>query len=193
MKRFARNLLVGILASFVTAAHATEDDFQLENYGSSIVDGAVLVNADFIFGLPYDVRAALNRGVDLIFVVDIEVYNPIDYLPDENLVSIDMRRRLSYHALTKKYTVDDLTFGHRSSHHRLEDAVAEIGRVRDVNLIDASIVRANRAAIVKLRINLAFSELPFPLRLQALVLPDWYINSPWFAWTLNRNPDKSRR
>lgn len=174
-----------IAALLVATATARADEFELKNYGSSVVDDAVILNADFVFDLPDDVKLALNQGVNLIFIVDIEVYNPVDFLPDQRLVNIGLRQRLSYHALTKKYTVDELTFGRRNSYHQLSDAIEAIGRVKDVNLMSASVVRSNRDAIVKLRLDLATSELPFPLRLQALFLPDWYITSPWFAWKLN--------
>lgn len=184
MRRLLQNVIICTFPMCALSAVA-EDDFRLSNHRTSVVDGAVAVSADFHFDLPERVKTALDQGVDLLFEIEIEVYNPHDYLPDEELAKVRFRRRLSHHALTRKYTLDDLSFGRRDSYSRLDDALVALGNVADISLLNAAVVRAHRESIVRLRINLPFNELPFPLRLQAMVLPDWYVHSPWFAWKLN--------
>ena len=155
-------LLISLLAFALPASASNQ--FSLSKYGTSVIDDSVIAQAAFTFDLPPDVRAALDRSVELIFEIDVEVYNPQEYLPNKTLVDINIKKRLSYHALTEKYTVDDITFGQRNSYNNLEDALNEIGRAQ-VNLTDASVLRATSKAIIRLRINLSILDLPLPLRL----------------------------
>ena len=184
MTQLIRNFLLGALFALALPA-AAYDGFDLSNYRTSVVDDSIVLNADFVFALPRRIEDALDGGADLTFVIQIEVYSPRDYLPDKNLVSIEIRRRLSYDAQTKKYAVDDLTFGRLDSRHTLHNALADIGEVSDIRLNDAALARANQESLVRLRLDLSLVELPLPLRLRAIFLPDWYFTSPWFAWKLN--------
>ena len=180
-----RTLLLSGLLLILSMSACLGDDFNLENYKTTIGEDAVLLSANFDFNLPGSVRDALDQGVDIIFVIAVEVAETRSLQPDNRIVDIDIRKRLGYHTLAKKYTVDDLTFGQSNSYHALETALKEVGRLYQIHLIDTSVARAHPDALVRLRINLSLSDLPFPLRLQALVQPAWHITSPWFAWKIN--------
>lgn len=184
IRSFFRGICLSLLGAFSVCTAA--GSVNLENYGTFAREDVVLLNADLDFSLPQKVKDALNEGVNLIFSVDINVDVPLEWVPDQRLVDLNVRKRLGYHALTKKYTVDDLTFGNRNSYHSLNAALTEVGRLRNVHLLDTSIAKANKNAIVRIRIELLIRELPFPVRLQAMVQPDWYLGSPWFAWKIFR-------
>ena len=187
MKERFHNLYSVLIALLITALPASaNDNFSLKSYGTSTEGDVVLVSAEFDFTLPERVEDALNEGVDLIFAVHVNVSVPDEWKPDRQLINFDIRKRLGYHALTKKYTVDDLTFGNRDSFHSLDAALAEVGRVSKVNLIDTSVARSHEDAVVKLQVDLLQSELPLLLKLQAIILPEWYLGSPWFAWKIRR-------
>lgn len=187
MLRRVRSTSIGLVLSLLSVfpSHA-EEVFDLTSYGTSIKEDVILINAGLDFSLPEAVKDALDEGVDLFFAIRVGVGVPKEWLPDHQLVNFSVRKRLGYHALTRKYTVDDLTFGDRNSYHSLRAALAEVGRLRNIHLIDTSIARANKDAVVKMRLELLISELPFPLRLQAALFPEWYLGSPWFAWKVLR-------
>ncbi len=130
------------------------------------------------------VQAALDRGVSLIFVTTIQIRRKAKLLPAKRMLSLEITRRLAYHALTKKFTVDDLTFGTRESFSSLARALVYIGKYRGISLLDLPLVNSGPNVFLRMRIRLVRDALPMPLRLKSYVSSDWYLSSDWYEWSL---------
>lgn len=147
-------------------------------------DGMLYLNASANIRLSDGVRAALDKGVALLFVATIQIRKKSKLLPPKRVLSLDITRRLAYHALTKKFTVDDLTFGTRRSFSSLGQALIHTGRYRDISLLDTPLINTATNVFLRMRIRLARTALPMPLRLQSYVSGAWYLSSDWYEWPL---------
>lgn len=135
--------------------------------------------------LPEQAQVALDKGVDLFFATDVKIARRKQWLPDETSVNLEIVRRISFHALTKKYVVRDLTFDTTSSFANLPSALAALGNHRQIPLINQAIVDRSPDTRILVRIRLIHKELPLPLRLKRFFSQTWKLSSNWYAWPLN--------
>lgn len=177
-------LLAAALALAASVAAAKSVEF--ERARVALHEQALALDADLAVRLSESVASALHNGVKLVFVTSVQVVRerPL-WRRNDYLVDLELRKRLGYHALTKKYILDDLTGGARKSFSSLAGALKHLGRYRKVHVIDATIARSLDDAVVRMRLRLSRRDLPLPLRLKAMVSPSWRLASEWFAWKLN--------
>ncbi len=149
--------------------------------------GTYILNADAAIKLPENVQTALDKGVDLFFLTNVRIAKSRRWLPDKRAVNLEIIRRLSFHALTKKYVVDDLTLNKRKSFTAVSRALAHLGRYRKIPLASAALIKPTPDTRVRIRIKLMDQELPLPLRLKKVFSPAWRLSSGWYAWPLKRN------
>ena len=161
-----------------------ESDIRLMEVNSVVKNGIYHLDAVAEVRLPQVVRDALDNGVSLFFVTTLRIKKKKKFLWDKNIAQLDINRRLSFHALTKKYTVDDLTFNHRKSFSSLLPALKYLGRYRDVSVIGVSLAQPSPTTVMQVRIKLSRSELPVPLRMKSYLSRDWYLASDWREWPL---------
>ena len=80
------------------------------------------LNATAAIALPAEVGEALNNGILLSFVTEIEILSPQPLLPDKRLAHFKILRKLRYHALTKKFIVQYPNNKTQKSFDSLRDA-----------------------------------------------------------------------
>ena len=185
--RHARAIKVGggialALAAFDSSLAETID---ITAADTKIKQGTVYLDFTADIRLPEKVQAALDKGVDLFFVANVKISRDRKWLPDKASVDLEIVRRISFHALTKKYVVGDLTFDRTSSFAHLPRALSALGDYRQVPLINQAVADKSPDARVLIRVRLVHNELPLPLRLKRLFSRTWKLSSDWHAWSLN--------
>ena len=178
-------LLASLFTSTITLAQSSDTFFSMNKYRTFVKDKIFILDASIDITLPSTVQDALDKGVDLVFITHIQVIQPETILPDKKLLNIPVRKRLGFHPLTKKYIVEDLTFGTRKSFYSLTAALEMVGSVQNISLIDEALSQTHDNTLVRIRVELSHSDLPFPLKIRAKFSPSWYLSSNWFAWNLN--------
>ena len=173
--------LVFVLWS-TTSLVAAETGIVLTQVNAPKRDGMLYLDATAGIRLPGRVQDALGKGVALLFVTTIQIRKKPRFLPPKRMLSLDITRRLAYHALTKKFTVDDLTFGVRRSFSSLNRALVYTGKYRDISLLDVPLLNTDTDVFLRMRIRLARDALPMPLRLQSYASGAWYLSSDWYEW-----------
>ncbi len=139
--------------------------------------GSVALDALFEFDLPPVLEDAVNRGIALYFVVDFEMSKSRWYWFDKRLVSLSRTWRLSYSPLTRQYRLSSGTLA--QPFDTLAEALAVIKRVRNWQVAERGMLRADDDYTAQVRMRLDVSQLPKPFQVSALTNRDWTLASDW--------------
>jgi len=147
-------------------------------------------NADI--DLPPTVRAGLDSGVPLQFILKISLKNPQPYWFDKTVAVFERRYRLTFYELTRHYRVESLATGNRKNYRSLLSALDGLGTLRNVP-VGAGEVKALTLAMTEedssepligsLHLQLDTGALPLPL--QPLVASAWRLESEEYVWPVN--------
>ena len=88
--------------------------------------------------------------------------------------------RLSYHALTQEYRL--ATGSLRRSFATLHDALAALGHISALPVLEKGVVKPGVPHQVALRLSLDRSKLPKPFQVDAIANKDWQIDSQVLRW-----------
>lgn len=141
-------------------------------------EGQVLLSAEFSLALTETLQDAVNRGLALYFVTEVEVQRRRWYWMDETVIRTELEWRLSYHALTRQFRVA-AQGGHSESFGSLEEALAAMSRIHQWAIAPSSKLAANEAYEVWVRMKLDTSRLPKPFQMTAMTDRDWNPQSEW--------------
>lgn len=130
-------------------------------------------------------QQALANGVDLYFLVKLEVRRKRRWWMDSPVLERRLRYKLAYYDLTRHFRVVDMQSGKISNFDNLTDALRQVGSLNRYALIaDKKIVR-ERPYSASISLALDIMRLPGPLMAQALVSSKWHVESEVFQWSLN--------
>jgi len=127
---------------------------------------------------------ALNNGVSLTLVLDIEVYSPSRYLWDDVIATLEQRYEILYHALSEQYLLRNLNSGSQVVYSSLDEALSALGKIEQLPILDAHLLQENERYMVRVRSRLDLASLPVPLQLKAYVSSSWWLSSGWYSWNL---------
>lgn len=189
--RLARCLQVGLFVATVTMTPLTTHAETSATQSAGIIIHAVEpvlrnevyyldADIDFLFGR--QLLEALQKGVSLTLVLNIEIVRDRTWLWTESIASLEQRYQFGYHALTRQYMVRNLNIGTQHNYPSLEAALGALGAVADLPMIDANLLLPDNSYRGRVRARLDTSVLPVPLRLTALVSPEWRLASEWHEW-----------
>ena len=172
-------------AADTAEAAAHSEAITIDGLRSVESGGRIHIDAQASFTLPPSLVAALDKEEDLVFVTDIQVLREREFLPAAELVDVQINRRLTFHALTRNYIVNDLTFSKQMVFPSLDEALEYLGRYRDVSVVEKLLAVGSGATHMRMRVRLSRSHLPPLLHARSLVSPDWWrMSSIWYRWRL---------
>lgn len=151
---------------------------------TSLADGVYVLDAQIRFHLHQELIEAIQSGVALPVLLEIEVARERDYLWNETVAALRQRYELRYHALSKQYILSHLNSGVQESYFSLDSALLDLGRVRALPLLDRALLDEGESYQVRLRAGISTEDLPIPLRLLSYVYGKWRIESDWHDWPL---------
>lgn len=147
--------------------------------------GDYYLDANFEVELTHTLEDALNKGLALHFVVELELIRPrwyTLYLWNKSVLEFEQQYRLSYNALTRQYRLSLGAF--HQNFDTLNDALAVMGRLRPRFLADVDLLDQGKVYEAAIRMRLDVAQLPKPFQINALASRDWNLASEWFRWTL---------
>lgn len=170
-------LLLACCCGISTARATASDHIEVQRASIESRDDGYYFNGDFDFELKPRIAEALDRGLTLYFVVEVELTRSRWYWFDEHTVNAALNFRLSYHALTRQYRVStgNLQLGFPT----LAEALGVIGHVRDWKIAERSTLRVGESYTVAVRMRLDTAQLPKPFQINALTNRDWTLESDW--------------
>lgn len=179
-KKFSFFLLV-LTSSFALQAWA--EGIQVRSAELIPIDNSYQLDADFEIDFSPEVEAALNKGVQLSFLIEFQLVQPREYWFDDEITTKSQLIQLRYHALSRQYLVN--VEQHQKSFATLEEAVDELSRLRDWDVLAKSDIVKGENYIANLRFRLDHSRLPKALQVEALSSEKWTLVSERYRWVPN--------
>lgn len=169
------------------AALKSEEDpgyFAVREASAALQDGVYFLDARIEYRLSSDARRALQSGVPLTIRVEVELLKPRRLWFDSEEAGLRQRYQLEWHALSERFTVQNLNSGDQSSFSTLLGALDSLGRINHLPLIDAALLDPSHDYYLRMRAVLDVEKLTGPLRLIAFWRRDWSLGSDWHKWSL---------
>jgi hypothetical protein len=190
--RSAAVLLVAACLGCAATARAADDvdppteegRFVVHTAYSELIDGVYFLNADVEFSLDEPALKALEASLPLTIRFEIEIIRDRKWVWDETVAKLEHVDVIVYHPLSQRYLVRELATGEVESFASYRAAVARLGQVSDVPLIDQALLDPEARYRVRIRALLDLSEYSAPLRVFAKFWQDWTIQSDWYEWVL---------
>jgi hypothetical protein len=135
------------------------------------------LNADIDISLPGRLEEAVNRGVPLHFILEVDVARSRWYWLNEKLVSLNQVFRLSFNALSRSFRVSSLQ--NQQQYPTLSEALADLGQLRNLRVAPLDRIKLDSNTFGFARMRLDVSQLPKPLQLSAITNKELTLQSEW--------------
>jgi len=134
--------------------------------------------------LPPAIRAGLDSGVPLEFVLTLELSEQRAFRPDPTLLNLRRRYELVYYDLTRHYRVRSFDDGTGRNYRSLPTALRGLGDLDGVPLgpVDKRIL--GRGKLMRARLELSLDERALPLPLRSPGGSSWKLPSERLEWTV---------
>lgn len=146
------------------------------------IRGQVILTAQLKFDLSEEALKALEHGVAIDIVIEMEALRQRRWLWDKTVVKHSERFSLERQALSNHYLV---THNYqRQSFLSLHEALDYIGHIRDYPLLKTEQLKSEHQYQGRLRAWLDIESLPAPMRPTAHISSHWHIASTWHEWPI---------
>jgi hypothetical protein len=152
------------------------------NHGA---DPGTYVDAQFELPLPAALRDAIDHGIALYFVVEVEVSRSRWWWFDKRLLNDAVQTRVSFSPLTRQYRLT--RGGLAQPFDTLDQALGTLRRVSQWRVGDAALLDGGKVQ-ARIRLRLDTSMLPKPFQVNALTDRDWTLASDWTSLAVIEDP-----
>lgn len=173
-----RHLLRAATAAAVAVALARAswaDLVSLSNAEVRVEEDLVLLNAEFQLSLNATLEEALQRGIPLYFLLEVDIVRPRWYWFDEKVAQNSTQYRVSYLPLTRQYRVASGLLS--QAFDTLSEVERLIGRVNSRTIGRVSELEKGSRYDVVVRLRLDNNQLPKPFQVNALASREWQLAS----------------
>jgi Domain of unknown function (DUF4390) len=158
--------------------------FEIREADVQNMSGVYFLDATIDYRLSSEARDALQSGVPLTIRLEVELLNNRRLWWDNEDAALRQLYQLEYHALSERYTVQNVNSGDQASFSTLHAALSFLGRVNHLPILDAALLDPERSYDLRVRAVLDVEQFPGPLRLLAFWRRDWSLGSDWYRWRL---------
>ena len=171
-----------LLASLARAA----EGLVIVDAQTRLEGGVWYLDADIEYQLSATALEALESGLLLDFELEIRLERRRRVIWDAEFAELRQRYQLQYHALTERYITRNLNSGEQSSHATLGAALAALGQVRGLPVIDDALIDPETKYFVEVRAAVEIKGKGGPLAVVRVFWNDWRTESDWLRWRLGR-------
>lgn len=166
----------------------TQDGFSIKSARSYTLNEELLIDADMQLIFTPEVAEALENGIPLIIVVEVQLFRE-RFLWRNNMIKESQRLfELRYHPLTNIHEVTSMASGQRYSFNSRQEAMSVLGMIRGAHLINKNSLSMGSQYKIQIRTFLDINYLPLALRQVASLSSSWYLRSPWYLWDVDTSP-----
>ena len=165
------------LAAALPSAPVRADVVPAKSAELRVEEGEVLLNAEFAIELNPTLEEALQKGIPLYFVLEVEITRPRWYWLDEKVLSTSTTWRVSYAPLTQQYRVSSGLIAQTLG--SIEEVERLIGRVTSRPIARAAELQRGARYDAAVRLRLDVNQLPKPFQVDALASREWQLASDW--------------
>ncbi len=177
-------MLAPVLLLVSIPSGAAKDGLQVEQVETRLVDDIYFMNAVLDYRFSTEALEALENGVPLTILVQIQVRRVGAWLWEDSRVDLQLRYAIRYKPLSERYEVYRLPGTEGRTFVSRDAAIRALGEIADLSLIGASSLDDDTDYEVHIRASLDIEELPLPLRPMAYLKPSWKLSSGWSKWPL---------
>lgn len=178
--RWLAGLLLGLWLTAAGGALASDKSTITQAVIRATPQGYVL-DGDANIVLNSTLEDALSRGINLYFLLELEVTRPRSWWFDEDIADPVRKMRLYYHLLLRRYVVE--TGYTTRTTATLDEALAMLGRIDAWQILERGALKTGQHYDARLRLRLDTSQLPKPLSIGAVGGDRWELVTPWYAWS----------
>lgn len=142
-----------------------------------------VLDADVNIVLNHTLEDALTKGINLYFLLELELSRPRNWWFDEGIAEPVRKMRIYYHLLLRRYVVETGYTTHTAA--SLGEALALLGRVEDWQVLERGALKAGQRYDARLRLRLDTTQLPKPLSIGAVTGDKWELVTPWHDWSFD--------
>jgi hypothetical protein len=175
---------LALLLGGVVPASA-EEGLSVEQVETRLVDNVYIMSATLDYRFSAAALEALENGVPLTILVQIQVRRAGAWLWEDSLSDVQLRYAIRYKPLSERYEVSRLPGSEGRSFVSREAAIRALGEIKDLSLIAVESLDPQAEYEVQIRASLDIEELPLPLRPMAYLRPSWSLSSGWTKWPLS--------
>lgn len=177
----AFGLVVGFWALFaVPQPLLAAEGVSVQSAEIRAVNAGYELDAQFVLNPNSTLEDALEKGVALHFVAELEITRPRSWWFNENIVEATRRMRIYYHLLLRRYVVDAGYTTQTAT--TLDEALLILGRVENWQVLERGALKPGQRYAARLRLRMDASQLAKPLQMGALTSGKWGLESAWFGW-----------
>lgn len=175
------------IAGFLPAEDARADEgIQVREAATRLQGGVWFLDADIDYSLNETVLGALDSGLVLDVEVTIRLTQRRRIIWDPESAELKQRYELQFHALTERYIVRNLNSGEQSTYGSLQSALASLGTVRGLPIIDDALLDRGERYFVAMRSVVEIRQRRGPMAVLRFIWNDWLIASDWVQWRLKQ-------
>lgn len=183
-----RSAAAGLFAALLLQAGLVraQEGVDVRNASTRLQAGVWFLDADIGYGLNETALEALDSGLVLDVELSIRLTQRRRIIWDPVFAELRQRYSLQFHALTERYILRNLNSGEQETYGSLEAALAALGTVRSLPVIDDALLSQGERYYVEMRAVVDIKELGGPLALITFLWNDWRIKGDWVRWRLAR-------
>jgi len=160
--------------------------FNIQSLETLMQERVYLLNARFQYSFSKEAIEALEHGVPLLILVDIEILSPRWYWADKTIADLEQGYLLLYHALSENYVIHNLNSGTQNNFVNLRQALTFLSQIKELPILDANLLEKDKEYYLRVRTHLDIESLPAPMRPLAYISSDWQLASDWYEWPLQK-------
>ena len=180
--RWLAGLLLGFWLTVAGGALASDRSAVNQAAIHATPQGYVL-DGDVNIVLNSTLEDALSRGINLYFLLELELTRPRNWWFDETIAEPVRKMRIYYHLLLRRYVVE--TGYTTRTAATLGEALAMLGRVDGWQVLERGALMTGKRYDARLRLRLDTSQLPRPLSIAAVGGDRWELVTPWYDWSFD--------
>jgi len=178
--RWLAALLLGCWLAVAGSALANDKSAVKQAVIQATPQGYVL-DADIDIILTPTLEDALTKGINLHFLLELELTRPRNWWFDEDIAEPVRKMRIYYHLLLRRYVVE--TGYTTRTAATLSEALALLGKVEDWQVLERGALKVGQHYEARLRLRLNTAQLPKPLSIGAVTGDKWELATPWHGWS----------
>ncbi len=184
-QRFALGLLCAVFGVVFHISAFSQQLLQSGDFEVNADEDAYFLQATFNFDLPIGVEEALNKGVPLFFIAEVDVLKERWYWSDKLITHSERHMRLSYQPLTRRWKIHvssqpisntGLGVAMGQSFDSLSEALAIVRRVTRWKIADKHEIDPGNRYHYNFNFRLDLSQLPRPLQMGAIGDSEWVMS-----------------
>jgi hypothetical protein len=174
----------GTLMAASCRAEGLDGRFEVRSADLDLRDGVYHLNAHVDLPVGEAVKRGLAEGVPLTLELDLDLERVRQLIPNSRVAQLTQRYRLQYNAVSARYILRNENSGQQESLGTVEAALELLSEVRDLPVLDKSLLPPGRRYEASVRAKVDYGSVPFSLRVLMFWVNEWHRDSDWYTWTL---------